>query len=471
MPQYGLCLQVNHTGKAADSIHVSDIRDGIDLLGGAYGFRKPGAIYVPTPANGGMSILVYSGDVAVSFETGGIRKFIQGGYLTAQFIIGSTLGPAIFPEVQDEGVPVDPATQILNFTGAGVTAVQTAPGEVRVDIPGAGAGNHALLLPASLVWTASAHTGNVGTVAGFDGAGATRYYVIGTDLQAWDADLDALAALAGTGVAVRTGPGTWTTRTIQGTAGRILVTNGDGIAGDPTIDIGPNVGDVHGPGVPVTDNALVRWDTASGTLIQNSNVILSDAGDMTFTGGTTLSVDNVAEATAGNGVVVNTIRNYGKAAADPAGPPAPADGDTYYNTALRMNMVYDGSRSKWLSVESAEFHFGRDGVTAVGQYYRAADGRVMGPTGGAAFLGWYAIRSGTVVSLGYTRSDSDAATFDVVRGGVSIATVASAAIAGRDITLNADFTFGDVLAVLNQAGGGNNPTSDVIGWIRVKWRV
>jgi len=175
MPSYGLCLLVTHTGKAADSVHISDIRDGIDLLGGAYGFRKPGAIYVPVPAKGGQSLLVYSGDVAVSFETGGIRQFIDTGYLTAEFIIGSVLGPALFPEVQDEGILVDPATQIFNFTGAGVTATQTVAGEVQVNIPGAGGGDHSLLLPASLVWPASAHTGTPGSLAAFDAAGATTY--------------------------------------------------------------------------------------------------------------------------------------------------------------------------------------------------------------------------------------------------------------------------------------------------------
>ncbi len=131
---------------------------------------------------------------------------------------------------------------------------------------------------------------------------------------------------------------------------------------------------------------------------------------MTFTGATTLSVDNIAQATANNGVVVNTIRNYGKLGTDPAIGPAATDGDTYYNTALRMPMVYDGLRSKWMSVESNEFTFGRNGHTAVGQYYRTVDGRVMSST-----LGWYAIRSGTVVSLAYTRTDIDAATFEIVR--------------------------------------------------------
>lgn len=41
-------------------------------------------------------------------------------------------------EVQDEGTPVDAAVTSINFTGAGVTATQTSPGEVEVAIPGGG---------------------------------------------------------------------------------------------------------------------------------------------------------------------------------------------------------------------------------------------------------------------------------------------------------------------------------------------
>ena len=59
--------------------------------------------------------------------------------------------------------------------------------------------------------------------------------VIGTDVQAYDADLAALAALATTGLISRTGAGTVATRTIAGTANQITVTNGDGVAGAPTL--------------------------------------------------------------------------------------------------------------------------------------------------------------------------------------------------------------------------------------------
>lgn len=50
-------------------------------------------------------------------------------------------------------------------------------------------------------------------------------------------DLAALEGLSSTGVAVRIGTSTWTTRTITGTANRISISNGTGVSGNPTIDI------------------------------------------------------------------------------------------------------------------------------------------------------------------------------------------------------------------------------------------
>lgn len=43
------------------------------------------------------------------------------------------------------------------------------------------------------------------------------------------------------GMAARTNTGTWATRTIQGTTNRIVISNGNGIAADPTIDLASNV--------------------------------------------------------------------------------------------------------------------------------------------------------------------------------------------------------------------------------------
>lgn len=57
---------------------------------------------------------------------------------------------------------------------------------------------------------------------------------LGTDVEAWDADLDALAALSTTGLIARTGAATYVPRTIGAGVG-IAVTNGDGVSGAPSI--------------------------------------------------------------------------------------------------------------------------------------------------------------------------------------------------------------------------------------------
>ena len=62
--------------------------------------------------------------------------------------------------------------------------------------------------------------------------------VLGTDVQAFDADLTALAALAATaGMLSRTGAGAFAVRTLTGTAAEIAVANGDGASAAPTFSL------------------------------------------------------------------------------------------------------------------------------------------------------------------------------------------------------------------------------------------
>jgi hypothetical protein len=127
-------------------------------------------------------------------------------------------------------------------------------------------------------------------------------------------------------------------------------------------------------------------------------------------------------------------------------------------------MEYDGSRSKWLSVSENVLKAGRSGNTAAGSYYRGMDSLILSATTG--FTAWF---NGTVIAIGYTRTDTDAATFEVTANGTSIASLASSAVSGVTAASNGNFVAGDVLAVRNAAGG--NTTSDVQVWVRVKWRV
>lgn len=71
--------------------------------------------------------------------------------------------------------------------------------------------------------------------------GALTTAVAGTDYQAADSDLTAIAALASNGVIARTGTGTAAVRTITGTSNQITVTNGDGVSGNPTLATPQNI--------------------------------------------------------------------------------------------------------------------------------------------------------------------------------------------------------------------------------------
>lgn len=68
---------------------------------------------------------------------------------------------------------------------------------------------------------------------------------IGTNVQAFDADLSAIAALSTNGILARTGAGAAAARTITAGTG-VSVTNGDGASGNPTISVTPPRGHLSG---------------------------------------------------------------------------------------------------------------------------------------------------------------------------------------------------------------------------------
>jgi len=212
------------------------------------------------------------------------------------------------------------------------------------------------------------------------------------------------------------------------------------------------------------NNEYVCLDNATGAAIwKNTTVSGSGTGDVVGPGS---SIDwgmVVFNGTTGKIIQDSGKRNYGGSATDPT-VPTPADGDIYYNTVLDMWLTYDAVRSKFLSFTNQSFQAGRTGGVPAGAYYRGIDGKTLSST-----IGYVAKFDGTLVSFGYTRSNTASANFEIVANGTNLATVASSAVLGYDNTLDANFSQGDVLALRNQTGG--NTMLDTQAWFQVRWRV
>lgn len=122
---------------------------------------------------------------------------------------------------------------------------------------------------------------------------------IGTNVQAWDADLDAVAALSGTGIAVRTGAGTWANRSLTAPANGISITNPDGVSGSPTFALTNDLAALEGlssTGVAVrigSDSWAQR--TIAGTA---SNIVVTNGDGVA--GNPTVNLASVTDTGTGN---------------------------------------------------------------------------------------------------------------------------------------------------------------------------
>lgn len=154
--------------------------------------------------------------------------------------------------------------------------------------------------------------------------------------QEADADLTAISALAGTGFAVRTAGNTWAQRTLTGTAGRVVIANGDGITGNPSFDLATVAvgGVVAGGYTKFTVDGYGRVSNAGQAALSDLSAAAADVslGNFKITNLATPTSNNDAATKGYVDSAVAGLLDFKGSIACAANPnyPAASKGDAYY---------------------------------------------------------------------------------------------------------------------------------------------
>lgn len=132
--------------------------------------------------------------------------------------------------------------------------------------------------PAALKWRVNSTWTAVLNINTSTNAVTFPGHAIGTNVQAWDADLDALAALASSGFSVRTAVNTWAQRVLVPPAAGIGITNADGVSGNPTVALANDLAALEGL-------ASSGFATRTGTDVWAQRTIVGTANEITVTNG------------------------------------------------------------------------------------------------------------------------------------------------------------------------------------------
>jgi hypothetical protein len=124
---------------------------------------------------------------------------------------------------------------------------------------------------------------------------------IGSSVQAYDAELQAISGLSANGLVTRTSSSTAEARTITGTTNVITVTNGDGVSGNPTLTVGSLVAR--------TDTAQTFTASQRGTVTTDNDgsfdLSVTNNFACTPTGAFTLTFTNMTAGQSGFILLVN----------------------------------------------------------------------------------------------------------------------------------------------------------------------
>lgn len=258
------------------------------------------AIYVTTAGNSYLANTLYIGGATtwVAIATGGNAAALQTEVDNIELTLGDFIDGdgefvpgafAAFTNVND--ATVTNLFDVLEQLDAAISGKDALSELVDVDVTGVADNNVLQYNSATSKWEDSA----IGSASG---------------IQAYDADLDAVAALSGTGIAVRTAADTWATRSIEVTGTGLNITDGNGVAGNPSLSLDGDLSAVAGL---TTTGYVVRTGDGTATtraIVGTADVVVVTNGDGVASD-TSINLATVTQGTTGDFVKV-TLDGYGR---------------------------------------------------------------------------------------------------------------------------------------------------------------